>query len=81
MLRARRKRGVLRRLAFNLHPQFPKFRVHLRHFGHQRANNRLSLRRLTSNQFFRDDRCHAIVVARTRHSSPDHFCQKNTFGL
>ena len=81
MLRARRERGVLRRLTFDLPPQFPKLGFHLRHLGHQRLNNRLGLRRLTRNQFFRDDQCHAIVVARTRHSSPDHFSQKYTFGL
>ncbi|NQT40284.1 MAG: hypothetical protein HQ581_22515 [Planctomycetes bacterium] len=59
MLRTRRQRRVLRRLAFDLTSQFPNLSFQLRDSAQQIANNRPGFRRLTSNQFIGDVRFHA----------------------
>jgi hypothetical protein len=68
MLRTGRQRGVLRRLAFHLPLQLldPRFQ-----FGNprkQQADDGLGVRRLASNDFFRDDRSNRSVTAATASS-------------
>ena len=62
MLRAGRQRGVLRRAAFQQPSQFLQFRFHRRQLGHQRPNDGLCLKRLTSNLIFRERQRHALGV-------------------
>jgi hypothetical protein len=65
MLRARRQRGVLRRA---IHA-----RLQLCYLGQQQANNRLCLRQLPRDQFFRDFQRHAQGVANFRRYAKTRF--------
>jgi len=59
MLRARRQRGVLRRLAFHLPLEFLDLRLQLGNLRQQQADDGLGFRRLASDAFFRDSKRHA----------------------
>ena len=59
MLRARRQRRVLRGFARSLTPQELQLCLRLCQSRQQRTNDRLRFRRLSGNQFFRDNQVHA----------------------
>ena len=75
MLRAGRQRGVLRRLAFRLPFQRLDPCFQFRNVRQQRANDRLGLGRLASNDFFSDSRRHTTVVAECRPPCPGQFVE------
>ncbi len=76
MLRAGRRRRVLRRLAFHLPSQLLKLRFQFRQSSQQRANHRLGFRRLTGDAFFREMQRHAIYVAEKAYVSRPVFSKQ-----
>ncbi len=77
MLCTRRKRRALWRLSLDLTAKLFQLRFQFLNSRQQQSNNRLGFRRLTCDDFFRDDDFHAIVVALGPRLSPDQFSTKS----
>ncbi len=77
MLRTGRQRGVLRRLPFRLPLELLDLRLQLSDPRQEQADDSLGLRRLASDDFFRDDRLHTYHCATKPASKSRSVSQEN----